>query len=164
MKKLMTIVLLGSMLTMSSCGTYTGEGALIGAEVGGIVGSLFGGITGGWRGSDVGQLVGMAGGAAVGAAVGSAADQKRNERLQQADEVYQQRKAQKRQRENVRYQKPSYDDVQSVEGKVINMQSVEGKDGNVKYDDRIDFDAPGPQGYKPASSDTIKEIHFGAKQ
>ena len=160
----MTIVLLGSMLTMSSCGTYTGEGALIGAEVGGIVGSLFGGITGGWRGSDVGQLVGMAGGAAVGAAVGSAADQKRNERLQQADEVYQQRKAQQRQRENVRYQEPSYDDVQSVEGKVINMQPVDSKDGNVKYDDRIDFDAPGPQGYKPASSDTIKEIHFGAKQ
>ena len=170
----MTIVLLGSVLMMSSCATYTGQGALIGAEVGGVVGSLFGGITGGWRGRDIGQLAGMAGGAAVGAAVGSAADQKRNERLQQADEVYQQRKAQQRQRENVRYQKPSYDDVQSVEGKVINMQSVEGKvinmqpvdskDGNVKYDDRIDFDAPGPQGYKPASSDTIKEIHFGAKQ
>lgn len=164
MKKLMTIVLLGSMLTMSSCGTYTGQGALVGAEIGGVVGSLFGGITGGWRGSDVGQLVGMAGGAAVGAAVGSAADQQRNERLQQADEVYQQRKAQQRQRENVRYQKPTYDDVQSVEGKVIDVQPVDSKDGNVKYDDRIDFDAPGPQGYKPESSDTIREIHFKTRQ
>ena len=174
MKKLMTIVLLGSMLTMSSCGTYTGQGALVGAEIGGVVGSLFGGISGGWRGSDVGQLVGMAGGAAVGAAVGSAADQKRNERLQQADEVYQQRKAQQRQRENVRYQKPQYIDGQTVEGKIIDGQYVEGKvidrqyvdskDDNVVYDDRIDFDAPGPQGYKPAAGDTIREIHFKTRQ
>lgn len=146
------MVLLGGMLTMSSCGTYTGEGALIGAEVGSVVGSLFGGITGGWRGSDVGQLVGMAGGAAVGAAVGAAADQKRNERLQQVDEVYQQRKAQQRQGINNRNQQPSHSNIQYDNGVQYNS--------NVQYDDRIDFDAPGPHDYKPAASDTIREIHF----
>ena len=154
MKNLIKIILLGSMLTMSSCGTYTGEGALIGAEVGSVVGSLFGGISGGWRGSDVGQLVGMAGGAAVGAAVGAAADQKFNERLQQTDEVYQQRKTQQHKRTNVRYEQPSYTDVQYIECKEINAQC----------DDRIDFDAPGPRNYKVSTRDTIREIHFGTKQ
>ena len=152
MKKLMTIVLLSSMLTMSSCGTYTGQGALVGAEIGGVVGSLFGGITGGWRGSDVGQLVGMAGGAAVGASIGAAADQKRNERLQQADDVYQQRKAQQRQGINNRNQQPVKGNVQYDNGQQY--------DSEVQYDDRIDFDAPGPRDYKPAASDTIREIHF----
>lgn len=143
MKKLVIMVLLGGMLTMSSCGTYTGQGALVGAEIGGVVGSLFGGITGGWRGSDVGQLVGMAGGAAVGASIGAAADQKRNERLQQADEVYQQRNTQQRQRGNTRYEQPS--------------------EYNNQYDDRIDFNAPGPRDYKTVTNDTIREIHFGTK-
>ena len=63
-----------SLLLMSSCGTYTGQGAYVGGSFGSMVGSAIGGIAGGWRGSDVGSLIGMAGGAAVGAAVGAAAD------------------------------------------------------------------------------------------
>ena len=65
-----------SILLLTSCGTYTGEGAAVGSYAGSILGSAIGGIIGGPRGSDVGTLVGMAGGAVVGASVGAAADQK----------------------------------------------------------------------------------------
>lgn len=68
-----------AVLTLASCGTYTGNGAATGATFGTILGSAIGGITGGPRGSDVGTLVGMAGGAALGAAVGSAADKAKQE-------------------------------------------------------------------------------------
>jgi hypothetical protein len=74
------ILTLVSSLLLSSCGTYTGEGAATGAAFGSILGSAIGGISGGWRGRDIGTIVGMAGGAVVGAAVGSAADQKEAER------------------------------------------------------------------------------------
>lgn len=73
MKKVM-FILFGAMLLLSSCGTYTGQGAYTGGMFGSIIGSAVGGITGGWRGHDVGKLVGLAGGAVVGAAIGSAAD------------------------------------------------------------------------------------------
>lgn len=59
---------------LSSCGTYTGDGAATGATFGSILGSAIGGISGGPRGSDIGTVVGMAGGAVLGAAVGSSAD------------------------------------------------------------------------------------------
>ena len=78
-------------LLLSSCGTYTGQGAYAGASLGGILGSAIGGLSGGWRGSDVGTLIGVAGGAAVGAAVGAAADQKVAER----STTYRQRKAER---------------------------------------------------------------------
>ena len=61
-------------LLLTSCATYTGQGAFIGANIGGLLGSAIGGSAAGWRGSDMGTLVGMAGGAAVGAAIGQAAD------------------------------------------------------------------------------------------
>ena len=77
------MMLVGSVLLMSSCGTYTGEGAYAGATFGSILGSAIGGISGGWRGSDVGTVIGMAGGAAVGAAIGAAADQKQAERVEE---------------------------------------------------------------------------------
>ena len=73
MKKLL-VISVGTMLLLSSCGTYAGSGAATGGYFGSIIGSAIGGITGGWRGSDVGQLIGMAGGAMVGAAIGAAAD------------------------------------------------------------------------------------------
>lgn len=64
---------------LSSCGTYTGDGAATGAMFGSVLGSAIGGISGGPRGSDVGTVVGMAGGAVLGAVVGSAADEARQE-------------------------------------------------------------------------------------
>ena len=70
------LALMSCLLLLSSCGTYTGEGATTGAAFGSILGSAIGGISGGWRGSDIGSIVGMAGGAVVGAAIGAAADQK----------------------------------------------------------------------------------------
>ena len=69
MKKIIFVTMV-SLLTMSSCSTYTGNGAITGGMFGAMIGSSIGGISGGWRGSDVGQLVGMAGGAVVGAAIG----------------------------------------------------------------------------------------------
>ena len=90
-----------SVLLVSSCGTYTGQGAATGASFGSVLGSAIGGISGGWRGSDIGTLVGMAGGAAVGAAIGSAADKKQQERI---DDYYNRSEQRERQ----------YADVQPV--------------------------------------------------
>lgn len=70
----MMVISVGALMLLSSCGTYTGQGAYVGGQFGSIIGSAIGGISGGWRGSDVGSLIGMAGGAVVGAAVGAAAD------------------------------------------------------------------------------------------
>ena len=72
-----------SLLLLSSCGTYAGQGAYVGGSFGSIIGSAIGGIAGGWRGSDVGSLIGMAGGAVVGAAVGSAADKAEQRRYEE---------------------------------------------------------------------------------
>ena len=73
MKKILSVSL-GAVLLLTSCGTYTGAGAVTGGSFGSIIGSAIGGIAGGRHGSHVGTLIGMAGGAAVGAAVGAAAD------------------------------------------------------------------------------------------
>lgn len=88
MKKTL-VVSLGAMMLLSSCGTYTGAGAVTGGSFGSIIGSAVGGISGGWRGSHVGSLIGMAGGAVVGAAIGSAAD--RAEQRRYEDYVQQRR-------------------------------------------------------------------------
>ena len=81
MKKVL-VISVGAMLLLSSCATYTGQGAYVGGTFGSIIGSAIGGIAGGWRGSDIGQLVGLAGGAAVGAAIGAAADQAEQDRYE----------------------------------------------------------------------------------
>jgi uncharacterized protein YcfJ len=83
MKKQMIFVMMCSLLMLSSCATYTGQGAYMGASIGGLLGSAFGGYSGGWRGQQAGQLVGMATGAAVGAAVGAAEDKRQAERIEQ---------------------------------------------------------------------------------
>ena len=61
MKKSM-MALTASAVLLSSCGTYTGQGAFAGATFGSVLGSAIGGISGGWRGHDIGTVVGMAGG------------------------------------------------------------------------------------------------------
>lgn len=104
------VIVVGAVLTLSSCGTYAGSGAFTGGSLGAILGSAIGGIAGGPRGSDLGTIIGMAGGAAVGAAVGAEADQKTQRDVHEHYERVQARKAQDRMRANdgVRY-----DDVQS---------------------------------------------------
>lgn len=113
-------ILTSCVLMLSSCGTYTGEGAATGAAFGSILGSAIGGISGGWRGHDVGTIVGMAGGAVVGAAIGSAADRQEQRKY----EAYQE------EQERYRHQR-QYDDS--------------GFDASGRGDDRINFDAPGPR-------------------
>ena len=91
MKKTL-VVSLGALLLLSSCGTYTGAGAVTGGSFGSIIGSAIGGISGGWRGSNVGSLIGMAGGAVVGAAIGSAADRAEQQRYEEYAEQRRQRR------------------------------------------------------------------------
>lgn len=85
------ILLVGAVLLLSSCGTYTGSGAYVGGSFGSILGSAIGGIAGGPRGSDVGTIIGMAGGAVVGAAVGAAADEKKAEQRERMHDRIMQR-------------------------------------------------------------------------
>lgn len=82
MKKIF-VLLLGSSLMLSSCGTYTGSGAYVGGSLGSILGSAIGGLSGGPRGSDMGTIIGMAGGAAVGAIIGNQADQRQQQEIDQ---------------------------------------------------------------------------------
>jgi hypothetical protein len=159
MKKYMMILAV-SALMLSSCGTYTGEGAYAGATFGSLLGSAIGGISGGWRGSNVGQIVGMAGGAAVGAAIGAAADKKEAERY----EAYQ------RQREQRRAKKTYGDDIygdsnnNAYDNRNVD-QNESGFDPSNSGDDRIDFDGAGPRGQNntpqtPTSSSSSKKLPF----
>ncbi len=127
MKELI-FALMGSVLLMSSCGTFAGQGAASGAAFGSILGSAIGGISGGWRGHDIGTIVGMAGGAAIGAAVGSAAD----EREQRKYEAYKQERNQRR-----------YGTYERTQG---GYADESGFDATNSGDDRITFDGAGPGG------------------
>ncbi|MBP1541690.1 MAG: hypothetical protein ILA25_05930 [Prevotella sp.] len=133
MKKI-AFMITGAVLLMSSCGTYTGQGAVVGGSFGAVLGSAIGGVAGGWRGSDIGTIVGMASGAAIGASVGAAADQQEAEKYEQY----------RREREARRAQRDyGYQQDERVD------QS--GYDATNSGDDRIDFDAPGPRGGNTAS-------------
>lgn len=136
MKKI-ALILMSSMLLMSSCGTYTGEGAATGAAFGSILGSAIGDISGGWRGHDIGTIVGMASGAAIGAAVGAAADQQEQKKY----EAYQ--------RDRYGYQrgKSGYDNDRYGNGNYSSSDDS-GFDATNSGDDRITFDGAGPQGQR----------------
>ena len=67
-------LVMGAALLLTSCGTYTATGAIVGGEFGHVVGSAIGGISGGWRGAHQGSLLGTVGGVIAGAAVGAAID------------------------------------------------------------------------------------------
>ena len=125
------MALMASVFLLSSCGTYTGQGAYVGGSFGSILGSAIGGISGGWRGRDVGTLVGMAGGAVVGAAIGAAADQKQAEQVEQ----YKRDRAQRQRR---------YD--QSGQSESAGVYDDSGFDATNSADDRISFDGAGPTG------------------
>lgn len=127
MKKTL-MLLIGCGVLVSSCGTYTGTGAVAGGTLGAVLGSAVGGIAGGWRGHDVGTVVGMATGAAVGAAMGAAADQ-------QAQRDYEQYQADRAERRAERQY--------SNNGSYGSNDS--GFDATNSGDDRIDFDGAGPR-------------------
>ena len=137
MKKMLFVLAVSTML-LSSCSTYTGQGAYTGATLGSILGSAIGGISGGWHGSHVGEIVGMAGGAAVGAAIGSAADRKEAERY-----------------ENYRRQREANHSSRYTDDNDYSGADDSGFDANNSGDDRIEFDAPGPR--TQAQSDTTKQ-------
>ncbi len=146
MKKSILVMIVAGVL-MSSCGTYSGQGAYAGATIGSVLGSAIGGISGGWRGRDIGTIVGMTSGAVVGAAVGSAADQ---QRARDMEEYRRDREARYEQRQN----RGGYDQP----------RDESGFDATNSGDDRIDFDGAGPKdgkgGYtaaKPRTFDPTKE-------
>ena len=130
MKKSLLIGLMSGML-MSSCGTYTGEGAATGAAFGSVLGSAIGGISGGWRGHDIGTIVGMAGGAAVGAAIGAAADEQEKRKYEEYRQQRSQRYGYDRDDQQYRPQGGYADDS--------------GFDATNSGDDRINFDGAGPR-------------------
>ena len=138
MKKSFVVIML-SLLTMSSCGTYTADGAMTGGMFGAMIGSAVGGISGGWRGSNVGQIVGMAGGAAVGAAIGAAEDKKQEEKIQQ----YRREQAQRRAARQRAY---SYDDSGA------SGSNDSGFDPTNSGDDRITLDLPDSRPQQSASA------------
>ena len=113
-------------LLLTSCGTYTGQGAYVGAQFGTIRGSAVGGISGGWRSSDIGTVVGMAGGAAIGAVIGAAADQREAERY---DEYRRERTARRSSRYGTETSPAANDS---------------GFDSTNSGDDRVDFGIAGP--------------------
>ena len=116
MKKIL-LVSMSAALLFTSCGTYTGAGAVTGGSFGSIIGSAIGGIAGGRHGSNVGTLIGMAGGAAVGAAVGAAADN-----------------AQQRQYEDYQYNRPQRRTSSSSQRRYDYQDSYDSNGGG---DDRL---------------------------
>ena len=104
------VILVSAMVLLSSCGTYTADGAATGGWFGSMIGSAIGGISGGPRGSDIGSLIGMAGGAIVGAAIGQAADnaeQQKYEDYKAARQRTKQRAASERQTDDYGYNNDS---------------------------------------------------------
>ncbi|MBQ9230569.1 MAG: hypothetical protein IJ190_05225 [Prevotella sp.] len=144
MKKI-GIYLIGAALLVSSCGTYTGQGAYAGATFGSILGSAIGGISGGWRGSDIGTIVGMAGGAAVGAAIGAAADQKQQEKIEGYHKRVEQRERQ-------------YDNQQGSYDQGSYQSGDSGFDATNSGDDRIDIGIEGPKGEVTAPTSRVERM------
>lgn len=145
------ILSVSTAIVLSSCGTYTGSGAVTGGSLGSILGSAIGGIAGGPRGSDIGSIVGMAGGAIIGASAGAKADKRAREDMHDHYEKVQRRKArEKRNRTGYDYynQTDDYGRSGSVDGS--------GFDNTNSGDDRIyDFQGSDYTGdYSAAQPDT----------
>ena len=132
------LILIVSVLLLTSCGTYTGEGAANGAFFGSMIGSMIGGISDGRRGSDIGGLIGMAGGAVVGAVIGNAAD----EAAAREREEYYQAREQRRARLNDRNTR-GRDDVEPISPNDDLDDDDRYFDPTNSGDDRIEFDTDG---------------------
>ena len=144
-------ILVSAMVLLSSCGTYTGQGAATGGWFGSMIGSAIGGISGGHRGSDVGSLIGMAGGAIVGAAIGQAADNAE----QQKYEDYKAARQRARQHTISQRQIDDYDDRDD------DRDDDSGFDANNAGDDRLygfGEDLSGSPSYSGATAPVALEI------
>lgn len=130
MKKQYAAIAVSTLLLVSSCGTYAGQGAYAGATFGSILGSAIGGISDGPRGHDAGTIIGMAGGAVLGGIIGNAADQQRQRTYD--DDIYTSRRSQCTQRQSTAIQ-PSTTNSQN------NNNYGSGFDENNGGDDRIEF-------------------------
>ena len=153
MKKLL-VILVGTMLILSSCGTYTGSGAATGGYFGSIVGSAIGGITGGWRGHDIGSLVGLAGGAVVGAAIGAAADNAEQQKYEEYKAQRQERIRNMKRRDAIE----DYDDDDDDDSGFDSSNS--GDDRLFGFDENfgsVPGNAPAP---KAGQSIEIRNPHF----
>ena len=139
-----------SLLMMTSCGTYTAEGAATGGYFGSMIGSMIGGITDGWRGHDVGGLIGMAGGAVIGAAIGNAADQAEARKYEQYQREREERRAARRNRDVLTERGGNYDPAVTDDGYF---------DPTNSGDDRITFDdAPATTTTPPSPSTPNKGL------
>lgn len=76
MKKI-TIILMAALLAVTSCGTYTGNGTLIGTGAGAALGAGVGALIGKGKGAAIGAGVGAALGAGTGALIGKHMDKKK---------------------------------------------------------------------------------------
>ena len=158
MKKII-VMSAGALLLLSSCGTYTGEGAYVGGSFGSILGSAIGGISGGPRGSDIGTIVGMAGGAVLGAAIGAQADQQNQRGYdQQSQRVYGQRQQQGTydQADNGYQDQTDGQQMQSdnQQNQTYNQQNQDqsGFDQQNSGDDRVSLGIGGPAGAAQSGS------------
>ena len=134
------LILMVSLLMMTSCGTYTAEGAATGGYFGAMIGSMIGGVTDGWRGHDVGGLIGMAGGAIVGAAIGNAADQAEARKYEQYQREREERRAARRNQDVLAERDGNYDPAVTDDGYF---------DPTNSGDDRITFDGATTPGVYP---------------
>lgn len=79
MKKVFMIALTGLTLLVTSCGSYTGNGTLIGTGAGAALGAGIGALIGGGKGAAIGSAVGAGVGAGTGALIGKHMDKKKAE-------------------------------------------------------------------------------------
>lgn len=77
MKKFSVLFMAALMFIISSCGTYTGNGTLIGTGAGAAVGAGIGALLGHGKGAAIGAAIGGAVGAGTGAAIGKHMDKKK---------------------------------------------------------------------------------------
>lgn len=152
MKKVFLYAMAGALL-VSSCGTYTGNGAYTGSMLGSILGSAIGGLSDGPRGSDIGSIIGMAGGAVVGAAIGSAADRAQEERIERKREEVRARIAQKEQGR-------TYDSTRGSNYGYDRDYNYGQLNGNDNYSDRGVSDS----GYDPTNSGDDRIDFVGSSQ
>ena len=77
MKKITIVLMAALMLVMNSCGSYTGNGTLIGTGAGAAIGAGIGALLGNGKGAAIGSAIGGAVGAGTGALIGKHMDKKK---------------------------------------------------------------------------------------
>ena len=130
MKKYMMFLAL-SALVLSSCGTYTGQGAYAGATFGSILGS----------------------------AIGAAADKKEAEQYEAYQRQRAQRRKQKSYGDDIYYGGNDNASVRvngNNSSNRVNVDNDSGFDPSNSGDDRIDFDGAGPASISTSTSSSKK--------